>query len=172
MKNLIISSLISAVIGYSIPYIGQFIKYLYRRRNQDNLCSQWYSYSLMTEKNFPQIFEGTVKISKGILSLYKSEIYENGLLYKGSVSIENNHILMIQKTNIESRSETSCIRLDYSEFNTRDKIYGYWLSYDSDNYISCGTIILSKRKLNQIEALTEMKANSVNYENLLLRLSK
>lgn len=44
---------------------------------------------------------------------------------------------MIQSTSIESRKETSCIRLDYSAYNMRNKLHGYWLSYDSDNQISC-----------------------------------
>lgn len=54
----------------------------------------------------------------------------------------------------------------------RNKIYEYWLSYDSDNQISCATIILSKDKLTQEETMHEMKSVSVNFENLLLRLSR
>jgi len=172
MKNLLISSFISALIGLALPYTIKFIIYLYRRKKQDNLCSQWYSYSLMIEDDSPKIFEGTVKISKGVFSLYKSKIYENGLLYKGNVFIENNHILMIHKTNIESRSETACIRLDYSAYNMQNRLHGYWLSYDSENHISCSAIILSKERIIEREVLAEMKAISFNYENLSLRLSK
>lgn len=54
----------------------------------------------------------------------------------------------------------------------RNKLYEYWLSYDSDNQISCATIILSKDKLTQEEVMHEMKSVSVNFENLLLRLSR
>lgn len=172
MIDLIINSFISALIGFSLPYIIKLTIYLFRRKKIDNLCSQWYSYSFMMDKNLPRIFEGTITISKGIYSLYKSTAYENGLLYKGTVSIENNHILVIHKAKIESRSETSCIRLDYSSYNMHNKLYGYWLSYDSDNYISCGTILLSKTKLNQDEVISEMKIVSNNYENLILRLFK
>ena len=79
---------------------------------------------------------------------------------------------MIHKTNIESRSETACIRLDYSAYNMQNRLHGYWLSYDSDNHISCGTIIISKERIDQQKILTEMKAASLNYENLSLRLLK
>lgn len=172
MKSLLINSFISALIGLGLPYTIKFIIYLYRRGKQDNLCNKWYSYSIMIENDSPKIYEGTVKISKGVFSLYKSKIYENGLLYKGNVFIENNHILMIHKTSIEARSETSCVRLDYSAYNMQNRLHGYWLSYDSENYLSCGAIILSKERMDQQTILTEMKAVSCNYENLSLRLSK
>lgn len=81
----------------------------------------------MTDNSCPKIFEGLVEINKGIFSLYKTTLYENGLTYRGTVQIENNHLLMIQSTSIESRKETSCIRLDYSAYNMRNKLHGYWL---------------------------------------------
>lgn len=68
----------------------------------------------MTDNSCPQIFEGLVEISKGVFSLYKITLYENGLTYRSTIQIENNHLLMIQSTSIESLKETSCIRLDYS----------------------------------------------------------
>lgn len=170
MKNLLISSFISALIGIALPYITKFIIYLFRRKKQDNLCCQWFSYSLMIENDSPKIFEGIVKISKGFFSLYKSKIYENGLLYKGNVLIENNHILMVHKAKIESRSETACIRLDYSSYNMQNKLHGYWLSYDSENHISCGVIILSKERIREQDLWTEIRDRSVNYDNLSLRL--
>ena len=172
MKDLILDSIISAIIGLLLPYTIKVIKYIYQRTKHDNLCSQWYSYSLMTDNSCPKIFEGLVEINKGIFSLYKTTLYENGLTYRGTIQIENNHLLMIQSTSIESRKETSCIRLDYSAYNMRNNLHGYWLLYDSDNQISCATIILSKDKLTQEEAMQEMKSVSVNFENLLLRLSR
>lgn len=171
MKELLISSFFSAFIGFAFPYVIKFLIFLIKRRRRDNLCASWYSYSLMKEKESLRILEGRIKISKGVFSLYKSRIYENGLLYKGTVSIENNHILMIQKTTIESRSETSCIRLDYSAYDMRHRLHGYWLSYDSDNHISCATIVLSRKKLTSEEAFMEMKICSSNYKNMLLQLT-
>ena len=77
---------------------------------------------------------------------------------------------MIHSTNIETRTETSCVRLDCSSYKNRDKLHGYWLSYDSDNHVSCGAILFSKIKLDTTEVKKEMQSASVNYENLLLRL--
>lgn len=152
-------------------YIIKFLIFLIKHRRRDNLCGTWYIYSLIKENESLRILEGRVKISKGVFSLYKSRIYENELLYKGTVSIENNHILMIQKTTIESRSETSCIRLNYSAYYMRQRLHGYWLSYDSDNHISCATIVLSKKKLVSEQAFEEVKAFSSNYKSLLLQLT-
>lgn len=83
----------------------------------------------MIENDSPKIFEGTVKISKRVFSLYKSKIHENGLLYKGNVFIENNHI-----------------RLNYSAYNMQNRLHGYWLSYDSENYISLVLLFYLKKE--------------------------
>lgn len=64
------------------------------------------------------------------------------------------------------------LALDYSTYNKQNKLHGYWLSYDSDNHISCGAIILSKVKMNQQEVVSEMKDFSLNCENLLLQICK
>lgn len=170
MKNLLISSVISALIGLAIPYCIKYFLFLIKRASYDNLCGQWYSYSLLTENNHAHVLSGTVKISKSVLSLYKTLIHENGLTYKGNVYIENNHLLLIHNTSIETRTETACVRVDYSSYINRSTLHGYWLSFDSDNHISCGAILFSKTKLSTDEVLREMKSASINYKNLLLRL--
>lgn len=82
MRDLILSSIISAIIGLLLPHSIRVVKYIYQRTKHDNLCSQWYSYSLMTDNFCPKIFEGLVEINKGIFSLYKTTLYENGLTYR------------------------------------------------------------------------------------------
>lgn len=170
MFNLIISSLIGALIGLCLPYIFIAFKYVIKRCSKNNLCGEWFSYSLLMENNSPKLADGKVKIGKGIFSLYKTLWVENGLKYKGQLQIENNHLILSQKTNNEFRTETSCIRIDCSHYSDYNSLHGFWLSYDSDNYISCGPIILSKEKLTSNVAMDKLKLFTQVYDNLIMRI--
>lgn len=170
MFNLITSSLISALIGLCLPYIFAVFKYSIRRCSKSNLCGEWFSYSFLMENNSPQLVGGKVKISKGVFSLYKTLWVENGLKYKGQLQMENNHLILVQKTNSEIRTETSCIRIDCSHYSNYNCLHGFWLSYDSDNYICCGPIILSKEKLPSDTARGELQLFTQAYDNLIMRV--
>lgn len=172
MFDLIISSLISALIGLCLPYIFAASKCLIKRCSKNNLCGEWFSYSLLMENNVPKLVDGKVKISKGVFSLYKTLWVENGLKYKGQLQIENNHLILLQQTNNEFRTETSCIRIDCSHYSNYNCWHGFWLSYDSDNYICCGPIILSKEKLPLDTASDELQLFTQAYDNLIMRVEK
>ena len=169
MREIIISSLFSAVFGMCLPFLFKYLKHLIRRYAKDNFCGEWFSYSYLVEKGTLKPIHGKVVIQKGIFSLYRTIIYENELKYKGQVTVENNHLLMIQTVKNEFRCETSVIRVDCSQYVNRNKFHGFWLSYDSDNQISCGAILLSKDELTTEVAIEELRRFSRNYDNLILR---
>jgi len=153
------------LIGMALPFIFKIIKYIIRRQQRTNICGEWFSYSIIMENNTPVVLEGHVIIKKGIMHLYKVEFTEGELKYQGGLTIENNHILSSNTTNDGIRKETSFIRIDRSSYAGRFSLYGYWLSYDSDNYLSCGVMILSKSKMEKEKVMSEASLMSKSYGN-------
>lgn len=170
MENLLLSSLISAWIGFCLPYLIKIFVYIGRRCSKNNLCGCWYTYSSFVENHSRKMVEGKIQIKKGVLSLYKTKWVENQLEYTGQIQLENNHLIMIQKTKTEIRSETSCIRIDCSQYGNRNAWHGLWLSYDSDNHVCCGAIMLSKKQLPLNIADYELRSFSQIFEGPILRV--
>ena len=161
--DIIINSVLSAMIGFNVPYIIKFLGFLIKRWSKSNLRGEWFSYSFLTQHNHPTLVQGRIIIQRGILVLFKTLVFENGLKYKGKLYLENNHIIMIHKIKTEFRNEIAFIRVDCSRYSNQSKYCGLWLSYDSNNQICSGAILISRDELSPECAENELINVSETY---------
>lgn len=152
-----IGALVAYLVQIAIPFAGRTALYLWNRFFEKNpLLGEWHGYHYSYKSNEPILVSDKITIKRGIrnsLSVYMKEGVEPNLEYLGNVSKERNFLLF----NLFSLAhrETLTARFPDPLGNKCDKLYGIWSSFDHDQNIASGGILLSRKQLKHEEVLKE-----------------
>ena len=67
-----INILLSAVVGFLLPYFVKFIIFLFKRFDKTKICGFWYLYLWWTDNGKSEFVEMNVTIKRGILVTHTS----------------------------------------------------------------------------------------------------
>lgn len=151
MKELIISSIISGIIGFCIPYVMKCIGYVIKRGKNTHICGEWYSYYWAYKEDNLEFRYDMLYIKKGMLNEYSINVNEEGLEYGGYGRIENNQLCLKFYSRNAILRETIYHRYDLATYKRQRTLYGLWLGVDHDIKVSSGGAILTREKLSQEE---------------------
>ena len=88
-----------------------------------------------------------VLIKRGIIVEYKILCKDDESEYKGKVWIEDNNLCVNMDASDSVQKSSTYHRYDLSTSEKRNILYGFWLSFDGDNNVSCGGACLSRAKI-------------------------
>ena len=144
-----INILLSAVVGFLLPYFVKFIIFLFKRFDKTKICGFWYLYLWWTDNVKSEFVEMNVTIKRGILVNYRIICKDDASNYKGEVWIEDNNLCISMDARDNVQKSSTYHRYDLSTLEKRNVLYGFWLSFDGDNNVSCGGAFLSREKMNE-----------------------
>lgn len=175
LPNWLLPSIISGFIGYFIPTLANWIKYLIKiAKKRDYIEGNWYSYYSIFEDGAPVIKKEKWEILKGINHSLKVKVDGIGTndnvisRYDGYVMDEPNFYTIRLKP--KSHKEVILIRFKkFYSFN-KELVLGLWSSFDYDSRSCVGPQILSKKQIDQNQVKVILENISVNVDYKLMRV--
>ena len=153
----IIISILLALFGAVLPYAIKALVFAFRRSKNTLICDEWYAYIWWTKNGKISFDKMSVEIKKAVLSEYKvkatHDIPPNTLIYSGKAYIEDNNLcLEMSVSNITDHMKDSTRhRYHLPAIEERERLYGFWLSYDAELKVSAGGAVLSRTELTSRE---------------------
>lgn len=167
-----INILLSAIAGCLLPYLIKFIIYLFKRFDKTKICGYWYLYLWWTDNGKPQFEEMEVLIKRGVLVNYRIMCKDDVSNYKGEAWIEDNNLCVNMDANDSVQKSSTYHRYDLFTSEKRNTLYGFWLSFDGDNNVSCGGAILSREKMKENRDLLIKEHYKIHSDIPLLVIKK
>jgi len=164
----LIVALVSATIGFCIPYVLKIIYYLFLHLKKNYLEGIWYCYHWTYLNNQPILIKSDWTIKKGVLHRFIVEMKQRdtGLVYTGKIIIEGDHLLIMLDS--EQYIEHPVFRFPYPIPSNCKLLYGLWLSFDHDKKIASGGATLSRDELANDQVETVMKSGLKTEKNIIL----
>lgn len=162
----LITALIGAILGCLIPYAVEFVKTLRARFNESFLIGDWYEYHISCANGGSSINKDSWNIKRGLFYPLKVECISSEITYVGSMEKEREHLIVTMNAK-QARCSVHC-RFEYPFPSNPTPILGLWLSFDHDNLVSSGAILLSKDELSDQKIRAIMKSRSKIVEGLPL----
>lgn len=157
-----INILLSAIAGCLLPYLIKILVFLFKRLDKTNICGEWLLYLWWTDSGKTEFVEMNVLIKRGILVNYRIMCKDDASNYKGEAWIEDNNLCINMDASDSIQKSSTYHRYDLSTLEKRDVLYGFWLSFDGDNSVSCGGAFLSRNKINENIDLIIKKHYKIN----------
>lgn len=163
---------LGALVGWVLPYIFKFAIFIIKMHKKSPIYGKWFLYLWWTDNNNVEFVEMNTLIKRGILCKHKIRCWDDVSCYNGEVKIEDNNLCVEMNANDAIQISSTYHRYDLSTLEKRDKLFGFWLSFDGDNNVSCGGAILTRNKINNVEKENIMRENfkiNRNYPLLVLK---
>lgn len=144
-----INILLSAIAGCLFPYILKIFVFFFKRMNDTYICGKWLLYLWWTDNGKAEFVEMDVLIKRGILVNYKIICKDDASNYEGEARIEDNNLCLCMAAKDGIQISSTYHRYDLSTLEKRSVLYGFWLSFDGDNNVSCGGAFLSREKISE-----------------------
>lgn len=157
---------VSAVIALLRFFINA-LKFSLNRMKKTFLDSNWYGYHYSVATKKPVIKETIWTISRGFTAPYSVKYYllpENHL-YSGSGRIEGKHLLCTLRSKTPGTEEEAYSRIAIPVPPNDKLTYGIWLSFNFDNKVCAGPLILSRDKLSTSKIKSMIATNFSMYES-------
>jgi hypothetical protein len=136
-----------------------FVILLFKKR-RDKLCGNWNAYICWIDDGKITYDHMIATIKKGMVHEYEISGKNEFLHYKGKGYIEHGYLCVDLKDCGDSPvGDTTHNRYNLSQLDAKNLCYGLWLSMGSENNLSCGGVIISKKEMNidQIREIIEKK---------------
>jgi hypothetical protein len=166
--SLIISIVLSAVLGYFLSDIISFITFITKRKNFLFFIGDWYVYHFSSYENSVALYEYKANfITKGFLvgTVTLTPLNEGNPTYKGQLYFKRGHNSRKARTlyiecKCTSTQETYTIIIDNIIPNEHGLMYGLETGVDYDDRTHATIRLFSKKKLciNEAKNLINKKA--------------
>ena len=157
--NEYLTILLSAFVGWALPYIFKFLFYIVRIYKKSPIYGNWYLYLWWTDNGNVEFVEMNALIKRGILHRHKIKCWDDVSRYFGEVKIEDNNLCIEMNADDTIQVSSTYHRYDLSTLEKRNQIYGFWLSFDGDNNVSCGGAVLARARISNENKETIIKEN-------------
>jgi hypothetical protein len=162
--TVVIGGVVGAGFAYFLPYAIAFPGFLWNLRTRDPIEGMWHSYHISWSQSDPNLPSKQVlrhnlwSIRRAFKGGYSVAVEAEGN-YRGTLVKERGH-LVVQARGVNRYTATLFLRLKEPVPIENDEIMrGMWLSFDFDQRITAGPIILSRDVLGEGDA--NAKLNSV-----------
>ncbi len=143
-----ITIFLGALIGFILPYLIKFIIYLFKRFFPTPVCGEWKSYIWWTNNGKIELCAMNAIIKRGILYQYNVTFSDSTSLYRGTACIEDNNLCISMNSCDPILKASTFHRYELSTGEKRNRLFGFWLSFDGDKRVSCGGSILAKDNID------------------------
>lgn len=161
-------ALISAIVGFLLPYVIKVIVFLFLRFRKNYLEGKWHHYHWTYLKNNPILIHSEWRIKKGILHRFivQAKQIRTKLFYKGYIKIEGDGLFLVFHSN--QHDEHPVYRFPYPISSNCDLIHGLWLSFDHDKKIASGGSLLSRNEIPEDKIVGLLKSKLKSEKNIIL----
>lgn len=163
---------LGALAGWLLPYMFKVIVFVIKGHKIIPIYGEWYLYLWWTDNCNVEFVEMNALIRRGVLYKHKIKCWDDESYYIGEAKIEDNNLCVEMNADDTIQVSSTFHRYDLSTLEKRDKLFGFWLSFDGDNNVSCGGAILTRSKISNEEREIVMKENfkiNRNYPLLVLK---
>lgn len=139
---------LGAMMGFILPYLIKFIIYLFKRLIPTPVCGEWKSYLWWTNNGKIELCTMNTIIKRGILRSYNVTFSDSTSIYRGTACIEDNNLCISMNSGDPILKGSTYHRFELSTGEKRNRLFGFWLSFDGDKKVSCGGSILAKESID------------------------
>jgi len=166
--------IISAIIGYVLPYILKFIRYILNLPFRKELLEgTWHAYHFTRMQSKTLCRYEKWRIKRDILNrlIITTEDPQNpDLIYKGIISVERNYLLILLR-GCKHKEELQMRFFDIIPTG-QDIAYGLAMGVDFNNKPQCLVRIMSRKELTEEEAKEILLAKTTIIEPGIIGISE
>ena len=166
----IITIIISAIVGYAIPYFNSIIKFIVGKSfRKEPIEGTWHTYHFTRMYGHIYLRYDKWIIKRNLLNTLtvKTDDPKNpDLKYEGFISVERNYFL-VNISGVKHKEEAQFRFFDFIPTG-QDIVYGLCLGVDFDNKPKAEVWIMSRRKLSDEEANKILRSITIIRDNLII----
>jgi hypothetical protein len=152
---LLLGAVAAFVVQLALPALWRFMCFVWRYFTDESpLLGHWHAYHCTYRGNRPTVIKSVVTVRKGINTPYVAALRQDDasqLVYRGVVSRERHHLIF--HFDSLQHAENVIARFPEPLGPGCTTLYGIWLSYDHDQNIASGGMLLSRQPLNNVDPL-------------------